>query len=132
MVKAAGPRLGDRRADLSMADEAELLREENRQLRATLQSLTADDAIPGIDAGSFTPLQMAMLALLHRRKGAAVSREAIVAVTRTERNVRREDVGLQLVTAQVCYIRKRLRDTGAPWRIRTHWAFGYSLVPAFA
>ncbi|MBP8216051.1 MAG: helix-turn-helix domain-containing protein [Thauera sp.] len=107
---------------MSLADDIDELREENRQLKALLAEITAAPDVDAI-APRAGASERVVLAALYRAKGRTVPYEALADATR--RLGLRDDVaGPDLVRVHVHRLRKKLV---APWRVTTVWATGYRL-----
>lgn len=73
---------------------------------------------------SLTSNQRAMVGLMLKREGRTVSRAALYAAADTRLTAEPENS----LKAQICYIRKRLREAGVPIEIQTSWGIGYRAV----
>jgi DNA-binding response OmpR family regulator len=115
-----------------MLSEAKLL-EQNRALRErvdeleeTVRQLLAEP--PGLDplpAGvpPLTPLEEKALRALLAVKGTVTHGTFYRAFYGTDTRVEEK-----IVSVIVCKLRRKLRESGSPIKIRTEWARGYSIV----
>jgi len=71
--------------------------------------------------------QRRIVAMLLRADGVTVAREALFAAMEPRSHVHDTDCDNTL-KAQICYMRRRLREAGVPIEIQTSWGMGYRAV----
>ncbi len=112
-----------------MCDRCEELQEEVRQLR----ELMAPSDVVTPDGCNLSPAEAAVFSALLSAGGKLRSNNYLFQVTRDftwseyRSGARAAPDPDSLVKVYISKIRRKLRETGAPYEIRLHWARGYSL-----